>query len=406
MSQVSGHELVFVSGEGAHLVDEAGRQYFDAPASLWYCNVGHGRAEIAEAAAAQIRALESYSNFENLTTKPTLELAERVTAMAPIGEAKIFFTSGGSDAIDTAAKLARRYWSAMGKPGKRGVVSRDLAYHGLHAYGTSITGLDANREGLGTLVPETYRVATNDAASLEALFAEHASEIAAFFCEPVMGTGGVVPPAPGYLEQVQALCAAHDVLFVADEVITGFGRTGTMFATELFGLSPDLVIIAKGITSGYLPLGGVLAAERVWEPFFRPGTDLVFRHGITYSGHATACAAAMANLDILEREKLVERVAEISPLLHELAAGLGSLELVSEVRTGVGLLAGVQMASPDIAKRVAAACREEGVLVRVITNGTLQLSPPFVSEEADLRQAVAVIAQAIAQVATQVESVG
>jgi putrescine---pyruvate transaminase len=406
MSQVSGNELVFARGEGAYLFDEAGRKYFDAPASLWYCNIGHGRPEIAEAAAAQLRTLESYSNFENLSTRPTLDLAERVTAMSPIGEAKIFFTSGGSDAIDTAAKLARRYWSALGRPGKTGIVSRDLAYHGLHAYGTSITGLDANREGLGPLVPDTYRVATNDSSDLEALLADKADTVAAFFCEPVMGTGGVIPPAPGYLERVQQLCASHDVLFVADEVITGFGRTGKMFATELFGLDPDLIVIAKGITSGYLPLGGVIASRRVWEPFYAPGTDLVFRHGITYSGHATACAAAMANLDIIERENLVERVAGLSPVLHELARGLGSHELVTEVRTGVGLLAGIQMRDPGIAKRVAAVCRDEGVLVRVITHGTLQLSPPFVAEEPELRHAAEVIGQAISTVSSQVESVG
>ena len=259
MSQVSGNELVFARGEGAYLFDEAGGRYFDAPASLWYCNIGHGRPEIAEAAAAQLRTLESYSNFENLSTRPTLDLADRVTAMSPIREAKIFFTSGGSDGIDTAAKLARRYWSALGRPGKTGIVAGHLAYHGLHGYGTSITGLDANREGLGTLVPDTYRVATNDASALEALLADKADTIAAFICEPVMGTGGVIPPAPGYLEQAQQLCASHDVLFVADEVITGFGRTGKMFATELFALDPDLIVVAKGITSGYLPLGGVIS---------------------------------------------------------------------------------------------------------------------------------------------------
>lgn len=406
MSQVNGNELVFARGEGAYLFDEAGRKYFDAPASLWYCNIGHGRSEIAEAAAAQLRTLESYSNFENLATRPTLDLAERVAAMSPIGESKIFFTSGGSDAIDTAAKLARRYWSAVGRPGKTGIVSRKLAYHGLHAYGTSITGLDANREGLGTLVSDTHRVATNDPSDLEALLADKADAIAAFFCEPVMGTGGVIPPAPGYLERVQQLCASHDVLFVADEVITGFGRTGRMFATELFGLHPDLIVVAKGITSGYQPLGGVIVGRRVWEPFYAPGTDLVFRHGLTYSGHATACAAAMANLDIIERENLVERVAGLSPVLHELSRGLESNELVSEVRTGIGLLAGIQMRDPDIARRVAAVCRDEGVLMRVITNGTLQLSPPFVAEEPELRRATEVIGHAIAAVSSQVESVG
>lgn len=398
MAEVSKSELVFVRGEGSYLYDETARRYFDAPASLWYCNVGHGRRAIADAVAAQMCELESYSNFERLATRPTLDLAERVAALAPIADPKVFFTSGGSDAIETAAKLARRYWSAMGRPGKQSIVTRHLAYHGLHGFGTSITGLEPNREGLGELLPNV-QVPNNDLSALESVFASDAERIAAFFAEPVMGTGGVILPADGYLEGAEALCRRYDILFVADEVITGFGRTGRMFATELFGLHPDIVVVAKGITSGYAPLGGILVGPRVWEPFFEDGTTLVFRHGLTYSGHAAACAGAMANLDILEEESLVERVEELAPVLHEDVRRLGTHVLVEEVRTGVGLLAGVQLTSPDVARAVADGCRERGVLVRVITNGTLQLSPPFVSSDADLVTMVGAVEEALDAIA-------
>lgn len=398
MAAVSGNELVLVRGEGAYLFDEGGRKLFDAPASLWYCNVGHGRAAIADAVAAQMRQLESYSNFEHLATRPTLELAERVADLAPIDDPKIFFTSGGSDAIETAAKLSRRYWSIMGCPEKQTIVTRHLAYHGLHGFGTSITGLEPNREGLGELLPN-LQVANNDLAELEGLFAARGDSIAAFFAEPVMGTGGVIPPREGYLQGAEALCRRYDVLFVIDEVITGFGRTGRMFATELFGLRPDAVVVAKGITSGYMPLGGVVAGKRLWEPFFEAGTGLVFRHGLTYSGHAAACSGAMANLDIVEKEGLVERVDELSPLLHRLARDLATHQLVDEVRTGVGLIAGVQLTSPETARAVAVECLNRGVLIRVITNGTLQLSPPFVSTEEDLVSMVGVIGESLDAVA-------
>jgi adenosylmethionine-8-amino-7-oxononanoate aminotransferase len=399
MADVSKSELVFLRGEGSYLYDESGHRYFDAPASLWYCNVGHGRRAIADAVAAQMCELESYSNFERLTTRPTLELAERVVDLAPIDNSKVFFTSGGSDAIETAAKLARRYWSAAGHPDKQSIVTRHLAYHGLHGFGTSITGLEPNREGLGDLLPNV-QVPNNDLAALESVFATNAEAIAAFFAEPVMGTGGVIPPAEGYLEGAQALCRRYDVLFVADEVITGFGRTGKMFATELFGLEPDMIVLAKGITSGYMPLGGVVVGRRVWEPFFETGTSLVFRHGLTYSGHAAACAGAMANLDILEKEGLVDRVAALSPRLHQGARRLGAHPLVQEVRTGVGLLAGVQIVTPATARAVADQCLERGVLVRVITNGTLQLSPPFVTSEDDLTAAIDVVEAALDAVAS------
>jgi adenosylmethionine-8-amino-7-oxononanoate aminotransferase len=395
MPTVKRRQVVFDRGEGCYLWDTDGNRYLDVPASLWYANVGHGRAEIADAVAAQIRKLESYSSFGSYTTTPTLELAERLADLVPIDGAKIFLTSGGSDGIDVAAKLARRYWSAVGRPDKKAVVSRDLAYHGLHAFGTSITGLEFNREGLGRLVPETMTVPTHDTAALAALFEAEGSGIAAFFCEPVMGTGGVIPPAPGYLAEVQRLCRAHDVLFVVDEVITGFGRTGAMFATELFGLEPDLIVMAKGITSGYLPLGAVAVSPRIAAPFWEDGSPLLFRQGLTYAGHAAACVAAQVNLDIVEREGLVDRVASLGRHLTAAVAPLADHALVTDVRAGVGLLAGIQVRDAEVADKVARLCFDRGYVMRVITNATLQISPPFTVEEHELDGIVTTIAEAL-----------
>ena len=395
MPSVKNSELVLVRGEGAFVWDEAGRKLLDVPASLWYCNVGHGRGELADAVARQMRRLETYSSFQQNTTRPALELAERISALAPVEDSRVFFTSGGSDSIDTAVKLARRYWHAVGRPNKRTIVSRERGYHGLHGFGTSITGIEDNREGLGELMRETVRVPTHDADAFTRLLEEQGDTIAAFICEPVIGTGGVVFPAAGYLEKVQQACRRHDVLFVVDEVITGFGRTGEMFASNRFGLDPDVLVVAKGITSGYLPLGAAIIAQRVWDPFWKDGSDLVFRHGVTYAGHAAACAAAHANLDLLERERLVERVLELEPILSDALDPLRSHVGVAEVRTGAGLLAGIELADPSAAARVSDLCLAAGALMRVIAGGTLQISPPFVVEETDLHFIARVVADAL-----------
>jgi putrescine---pyruvate transaminase len=395
MPSVRRSEIVLARGEGAYVWDEDDRRLLDAPASLWFCNVGHGRAEIADAVAAQMRRLETYSTFQRYATRPALDVAERLAGLVPIENARVFLTSGGGDSIDGAAKLARRYWNAVGRPEKRTIVTRELAYHGLHGFGTSITGLEFNRDGLGGLIPDTVRVPTHDVEAFAQLVERDRDSIAAFFCEPVIGTGGVINPEPGYLEGVARVCRENDVLLVVDEVITGFGRTGAMFASERYGLEPDMLVMAKGVTSGYLPLGALAVAEPVWTPFWEEGSDLVFRHGVTYAGHASVCAAAMANLDILEREGLVERVRSLEPVLDRLVQGLAGHGLVKEVRSGVGLLAGIQLVHPTWADQVAERCIGNGALMRVITDGTLQVSPPFVVDESDLRFLVDVIGEAL-----------
>jgi len=406
MHRVGGRELILRRGDGCWIEDADGRRYLDATAGLWYCNVGPGRREIARAAAAQLELLAAYSNFGAFATEPTLELTERLARLAPMDEAVVFLGSGGSDAVDTAAKLARRYWDAQGHPERRLIVSREHAYHGMHAFGTGLGGIPANRDGYGgPMVGDTIQVGAHDVNELESLFRTRGAEIAAFIGEPVIGAGGVIPPEEGYWEAVTRLCDARGILLVADEVITGFGRLGTLFGSERYGIAPDMITFAKGVTSGYLPLGGVLVGRRVQQPFWDGETGAVFRHGYTYSGHATACAAALANLDILEREDLVARVAMLEPVLAREMARLDAAPLVGETRA-VGLTAAVELdgdalaVDPGLPEAVALAARGHGVLTRVLRGVALQVSPPFVNTETELGTLVDGLEAALAEVGT------
>ena len=394
MAGAAGRIVTIVGGQASTVFDQAGRSYLDAIGSLWYCNIGHGRAELADAAAAQMRELAVYQAFEVFSSRPAEALAERIAGLAPIPDAKVFFTpGGGSDAIDTAAKLSRAYWRAVGQPGKQLIIGRTHAYHGMNAYGTSIGGIPANSDPFGPLVTLVEHVPWDDPSALAKQIEQVGPDrVAAFFCEPVIGAGGVYFPPEGYLTQAQQICQDNDVLFVADEVITGFGRTGEWFGSQRYGLEPDMMIVAKGLTSGYLPLGAVLAGAKVAEPFWRPGSAEVFRHGYTYSAHPTACAVALANLDILAREQLVARVRQLEPVLAAALAPLARHELVSEVRTGAGLLGAVEISAaaresdPGLAARLVTAIRERGVITRLLRGVALQVSPPFVITEDELAQ--------------------
>jgi putrescine aminotransferase len=305
-------------------------------------------------------------------------------------DAAVFFTSGGSESVETAGKLARRYWDVLGRPQKKVIVNREHGYHGMAALGTSLAGIPLNKAGYGTLVADTAHVGVHDLDAVESLFAARSAEIAAFIAEPVVGAGGVIPPQPGYFEGLQQLCRQFDVLLIADEVVTGFGRTGEWWGSVRYAIEPDMITFAKAVTSGYVPLGGVVVGPRVRAPFWDeaiPGA--IFRHGYTYSGHATACAAAMANLDIIEREDLVGRVRALGPVVEREIGRLASSPLVGEVRT-VGLTACVELsaearaANPGVVEATVAAARRHGVLTRNIRGVGLHFSPAFVISEGDI----------------------
>ncbi|MFF0487888.1 aspartate aminotransferase family protein [Nocardia sp. NPDC004068] len=387
--------FVVARGEGAYVWDRDGNRYLDATAGLWFTNVGHGRREIADAVGAQLSTLAHYSNFGDIAAPVTQELAQRLSELAPVPGSKIMFTSGGSDSVDTAAKLARRYWHEVGKPDKTLLVGRRLAYHGMHVAGTALAGITVNREGYGELVPDARTIEWNDAHALAALIDEvGADRIAAFFCEPIIGAGGIYLPPEGYLAEVRRLCRDNDILFVADEVVTGFGRIGgSWFASTRFGLEPDLMTTAKGLTSGYLPMGAVFAAPRVAEPFHSGG--VWFRHGYTYGGHAGAAAAAMANLDIIEREHLLDASKNLESLLHEHLAPLADHPRVAEIRSGLGAVAAVQLADPAEGPAMVKALRAQGISGRAAGQGALQISPSFVITEHQVADLAAGIARAL-----------
>ena len=387
--------LVLERGEGAYVFDADGRRYLDATASLWYCNVGWGRTEIADAVAAQMSKLPAYSTFGDLSNPPADELCDKIATLAPIAESKVFLTSGGSDSIDTATKMARRYWQLLDRPDRTVLIRRSKAYHGMHTAGTSLAGIPANATGHGDLIQDVVEIGWDDADGLGNVIERVGAErVAAFFCEPVIGAGGVFPPPLGYLETVREICRQRDVLFVADEVITGFGRCGDWFASGRWDLEPDVITCAKGITSGYLPMGAVIAAPHVAAPFWADGAG-PWRHGYTYSGHAAVSAAALANIAIMEREHLCERALKLETELADALAPLATHELVAEVRGGTGVLAAVQLrpglvaSDPSLPARVGISAREAGVLVRPLVDGAIAVSPPLVVGASELDELAA-----------------
>jgi putrescine---pyruvate transaminase len=406
MTDVRETELVIDRAEDVWVWDDEGRRYLDGTASLWYANVGHGRAEIADAAARQLRKLDAYATFGELTNEPARELAGRLADLAPLEDATVFFGLGGADAIETAAKLARLYWNAVGWEDRVHLIGRTNAYHGSHGIGTSIGGIAPNRSGYGPLVTASSIVDWDSADALEAeIEAIGPDRVAAFFVEPVIGAGGVLPPPEGYLEQVSAICARHDVLLVVDSVICGFGRLGTWFGIERWPVAPDLIVFAKGVTSGYLPLGGVVVSGRVSDPFWSGGQS--FRHGQTYAGHPVCCAAALANLDILERERLILRGAELERPLLDALLPLRSSSLVADVRGGTGFLAAVELvqevldASPKAIAQLTASARAHGVIVRPLVKA-VAVSPPLTADESHIRLIADALGAALAELETSV----
>jgi putrescine aminotransferase len=393
--------IVFVRGRGAVLWDADGREYLDGTCGLWQCAVGHGRPELAEAAANQIRELEFYASFWNFANEPSIRLAERLAALAPAGLSTVFFTNGGSEGTETAFKLVRLAWHASGRPDRNVILSRKSAYHGMGVASLTATGIDTLRQGFEPLAPDflhlsapnPYELGPNATEflvdELRRTIADIGPErIAAFIGEPVIGVGGAVPPPGGYWPAVRDELRKHGVLLIADEVITAYGRTGHWFASDRYDIQPDVIVTAKALTSGYFPMGAVLIGDRVME--LLDGT--AFRHGFTYNGHPVGAAVALANLDIIENEGLLARAAENGAYLLSRLKELEQLDCVGEVR-GVGLMLGIELVGVDDAVPLAARIREGGVIVRG-SGSKIVMSPPLVIERDQLdRMAEAIEAE-------------
>jgi adenosylmethionine-8-amino-7-oxononanoate aminotransferase len=387
--------VTIVRGKGALVFDDRGRRYVDAMASLWYCNVGHGRAEIADAVATQLRTLAAYHTFDRFTNEPAEELAAVIADLAPVAESRVFFTCSGSEAVDSAIKLARISHVLRGEPERVVVVSRRNAYHGVTYGGLSAQGLPYNREGFGPFVDGFVNVAHDDFDELDALLARRGSEIALVLAEPVMAAGGVIPPVPGYLEGLRRRCDEHGVLLGFDEVVCGFGRLGTWWGASAYGVTPDLVTFAKGVTSGYQPLGGVVVGPKILGPL-EADPEFLLRHGHTYSGHPGACVAGLKAIEITRRENLLARAKHVGARLADGLRELAADGVVDHAR-GAGALWAVELHEGQDPLQVRLDMEERGVVVRPLPPKTIAFCPPLVITDADVDRCIEVLRTVVAR---------
>lgn len=418
--------LVIVEGDECELVTDEGRRLIDGCSGLWTVNLGHSRQDLVEAARGQLETLPYAATFAGVSSPPVVELSERIAALAPPGLGGVFFVSGGSEANETAIKLARRHWIRHGEPGKSIVLAHDRGYHGLTGVTTTATRLRPYHGDFGAdapdivevPVPYTYRCAAGvpcDPATCPVCRGEvleetierlGADRVAALIVEPVFGSGGVIVPPEGYLRRLREVCDRNRVLLIVDEVITGFGRTGAWFGCDHESVRPDLITFAKGVTNGYIPLGGVIVGDELWadlrDPAQRPG---VLMHGFTHSGHPVACAVALATIDAIEREGLLSRVGTASERLAELVAPLRDHPEVGEVRQK-GLMVGIELvadrgsrqrwpADAERGRRVAAEARERGLLTRALLDDIICLAPPFTIPDEMMARSVEILAESI-----------
>jgi len=415
---------LIVDGEGEMLRTADGRRYIDSLSGLWNVHVGHGRKELAQAAAAQMERVAFASGYAGSTHEPVIRLAERLVGLAYDDISAVYFTTAGAEANESAFKIARFFWQVQGRKPKVKIISRQLAYHGVTMAAMSATGLVGYHKSFGPLVPNflqvappyPYRWGGNGDPGIgaaeaveEAIEREGADTVAAVIAEPVIGSGGVIVPPATYFPRLREICDRHDVLLIADEVITGFGRTGRWFALSHWDVQPDLVSFAKGVTSGYLPLGGVMVNRRVHAVMDAAPADQKFMHAATYSGHPVCCAVALANLDIIESEGLVERAAAMGERFLAGLQSLRDLPCVGEVR-GLGLMAGVEFVedrgtrapSMTLGARVMKEAFARGMFLRSrpggttpLTGDTLCLAPPLMTPEKTLDRMVEIIRESI-----------
>jgi len=425
--------LHLVRGKGVFVWDDRGNRYIDGLSSLWNVNVGHGRKEIATAIAAQTRRLHYAPTLLGFSSAPAEKLATKIAKMAPKGLERVLFTSGGSEANESVIRLVRLYWRLRGKRDKFKIVALNRAYHGSSTGAASLTGLPNFHQHYEPLMPGVLRIPRPYcyrcelgrtypecnlacADELERLIqAEGADNIGAVIAEPVQGVGGVIVPPDDYFQRLRAICDRHDVLLVADEVITGFGRLGTRFGIDRFGVTPDMISFAKGVTSGYLPLGGVLLSEKIFATLLEQGPGFSLHHGFTYSGHPVACTAALANLAILANEKLIQRVAKLAPYFAERLGALRRHPIVGDVRAA-GMMGAVELvrdrssktsftAEEAVPGRVRAACLQRGVIVRASPEN-ISVCPPFVIKRKELDSLFDVLDRSLAEVSDDLVATG
>jgi beta-alanine--pyruvate transaminase len=412
---------MIVEAKGAYFTDGEGRKVFDGLSGLWCSGLGHGRPEITEAVSRQVARLDYAPAFQH-GHPGAFALANKLRELTPAGLDYVFFTGSGSEAADTSLKMARAYWRAKGQAGKTRLIGREKGYHGVNFGGISVGGMVANRKTFGQAVeadhlPHTQlpgnaftRGMPQDGAALADrlldLIALHdASNIAAVIVEPFSGSAGVVIPPVGYLQRLREICTAHDILLIFDEVITGFGRCGAMTGAEAFGVTPDIMNVAKQVTNGAQPLGAVIAKKEIYDTFMAiggPDYMLEFPHGYTYSAHPVACAAGLAALDVLQRDQLVERVRALAPFFEEAVHSLRGAKHVLDIRN-YGLAAGFTLAPApgEPARRpfeVAMACWRKGFYVRH-GGDTIQLAPPFIVEKVEIERLVNALGDALAETA-------
>ncbi|API92645.1 MULTISPECIES: aspartate aminotransferase family protein [unclassified Virgibacillus] len=420
--QKNGAKVIMEEGDGIYLKDITGKWYLDAVSSLWNVNIGHGREELAKAAAEQMKKMAFSSAFSTFSHEPAIRLAEKIASLTPEGLNAVFFTSGGSESNDSAVKLVRHYWKIQNRSERRKIISLKRGYHGVAAASTSVTGISEFWGMAGHMMTDfihvdTHYNSTTDQAiaSLRQAIEESGPEtVAAFFAEPIQGAGGVLIPPDDYFPRIRALCDDYGILFVADEVITGFGRTGKMFGIENWDVIPDVMTFAKGVTSGYFPLGGVVVSETIHNVFKEKSLGTLF-HGFTYSGHPTGAAVALKNIEIMEQEQLVENSRLMgNRLLLGLKKVKESLEIVGDVRC-VGLLGAVELVEEPVSnKRFAQdqhvtlkaieALHERGVICRGVTydnTDIICIAPPLIINQEQVDQLVEGVYEAILKVQQQ-----
>ncbi|MEY4404318.1 MAG: hypothetical protein RI976_249 [Actinomycetota bacterium] len=381
-----------VRGKGALVWDDKGNELVDGMASLWYCAVGHGRKEIADAVAKQIETLEAYSTFDPFTSEPVEQLAAKLVSLCPMPDARVFFCGSGSEAVDTAMKLARLAHVQAGRPERTVIISRMRGYHGTNYGGTSAQGLPLNKVGYGPLVPDVEQVASDDLEALSVLMTQRGNTIAAILAEPLQGAGGVYPPSADYLKGLRKLCDQHGAFLIFDEVITGFARLGTWFGANFYGVNPDLLCFAKAVTSGYQPLGGVFVGNAVRKPL-EADPDFFLRHGYTYSGHASACVAALVNLEIIEREGLRDRATVIGKRIGDALKALAQDGVIDHARgDGAVWAAGLHATQSNV--KIRDRMLELGAITRAINTDTNTFCPPLVITDSQLDKLLDAFAKA------------